>query len=175
AKADFRLALHQVRAENAFDRAHQPPVEAIHIRRHCLAAETARAVFGAVEHRGGYGRKARLDFCQLHTAHAGKCERGIRRAEVDGTKVGHEHPSPRHEIVSANEKTGRDARPAFRSGRKFYSQRNSLSSGGLLLSGPRPIAPAMSASQKTYALGALVLGAILIAFAPIFVRVSETG
>ena len=87
AVADFRNLLHQIRAENTFDRAHQPAIVAIDVRGNGFAPKTARIVFGVIENGRRHALKTRLQFDEPHTALVRNGDGGIGRAEVDGTVV----------------------------------------------------------------------------------------
>ena len=87
AMTDLRGLVHQVGAENAFYRPHQPPIKTIHIRGDGFAAEAACLVFGVIEHCGGDSAETGFEFDQFHGVTIGNGGRGIGSAEVNGAVV----------------------------------------------------------------------------------------
>lgn len=80
---DLGCFVHEIGAENAFDRAHEPAVEAIDVRADGVAAVTARVVIGADENGRRHVVEARFELGQAHAAAGGIGECGIGRAEVN--------------------------------------------------------------------------------------------
>ena len=86
--------LDQAAAENAFHRAHQAAVEAVHIGRHGGPAEGARravelGAFDEIEHGCRHRRVARLELDEAHAGGTvGHGDGRVRGAEVDGAVHG---------------------------------------------------------------------------------------
>ncbi len=96
AAADVGRLVDQTGSEDALHRAHQAPVDAVHIGRHGGAAKGARRAvgvvpaFGVIEHRRRHGLVARLQLDEAHGSRTrfrpGNGHGRVGGAEVDGTE-----------------------------------------------------------------------------------------